>query len=192
MAHFDDCGAHCSHQYCKQRDFLPITCKACKKNFCRDHFRAEQHDCIEAGAADRRVLVCPLCSKSVPLVHGESADDTFAQHERSGDCQPCSMAAPASKNRCPVKGCREKLTFINTYECPKCKQRVCMSHRFEEVHNCAAKQGEKGSRSVAGAKPSAVAQACSSSSRTCAAAAAAAEKRMKPGSFQTILRRLRS
>lgn len=180
MTHFDDCGAHCMHPYCQQRDFLPFTCNGCGKTFCRDHFRAEAHDCTEAGAADRRVLICPLCSKSVPLVHGESAEDTFAWHERS-ECQPCA-AAPASKNRCPVKGCREKLTFINKFECPKCKQQVCLAHRFEDAHACPAAQTAKASKNCG---------ATASRSQTCAAAAKAAEQRRMPESLKSIFRRLR-
>jgi predicted nucleic acid binding AN1-type Zn finger protein len=45
------------------------------------------------------------------------------------------------KKKCPVQGCREKLTTINTYTCKSCKQSVCLKHRLENDHKCPGKSG---------------------------------------------------
>jgi hypothetical protein len=45
------------------------------------------------------------------------------------------------KKKCPVPGCREKLTTINTYTCKACKQAVCLKHRLEGDHKCPGKAG---------------------------------------------------
>lgn len=42
------------------------------------------------------------------------------------------------KARCPVSGCKEKLSTINTYHCKTCGQRVCLKHRHGDDHNCEA------------------------------------------------------
>jgi len=38
-------GKHCSLQECKQLDFLPFECDACKKIFCLEHRTSEAHKC---------------------------------------------------------------------------------------------------------------------------------------------------
>eukprot|EP00913_Durusdinium_trenchii_P008468 g7953.t1 len=45
MAHFSDCGKHCSDPYCKQKDMLPFECDACGKTFCAQHFKYDAHQC---------------------------------------------------------------------------------------------------------------------------------------------------
>lgn len=135
MALMSDKGVHCSDPYCRQCDFLPFTCDGCGKIFCKDHFRCEEHNCPAAKAKDRRVVVCALCGKAVPHGHGEEANAVLERHIESGDCRP-TTAASASKPRCPARGCKEKLTSINSFQCGPCGQRVCMKHRFEDQHDC--------------------------------------------------------
>ena len=53
------------------------------------------------------------------------------------------------KKRCPVEGCREKLTTISSYTCKDCGATVCLRHRLGSDHACA------GARPVAGAAASA-------------------------------------
>merc|ERR1712232_149934 len=113
----------------------------CDKIFCKDHFAYQSHNCPGAKAKDKRVIVCPLCSKAVPHPVGEDANLIWEQHASSGDCRPASIgtAAPSggpAKPKCPVKGCKEKLTCINQFKCPTCNQCVCMKHRFEDLHDC--------------------------------------------------------
>jgi len=131
MAQFSDIGAACSHQSCCQQDFLPLTCDGCKKQFCSAHFSSGVHACQGAAAKDRRVLICSICKRSVPHPAGEDGASVLSRHCMSDECRPRVETA-----KCPVLGCRENLTTINTYTCPVCSKRVCMMHRHQEAHRC--------------------------------------------------------
>eukprot|EP00397_Hematodinium_sp_SG-2012_P038831 GEMP01042306.1.p1 GENE.GEMP01042306.1~~GEMP01042306.1.p1 ORF type:complete len:266 (+),score=22.13 GEMP01042306.1:194-991(+) len=159
MANFTDVGAPCSDPYCNQSDFLPFTCDCCNRVFCLDHFQYKDHKCPDAVAKDQRAAVCPMCKKTFALV-GEGNDESISilwnRHISSG------CTGRSQKPRCPVKGCKEKLTELNTFDCKKCKQKVCMKHRFEDAHLCqeAQKQSSRSrynfwSSSSASTKPSA-------------------------------------
>eukprot|EP00930_Biecheleria_cincta_P099130 TRINITY_DN90777_c0_g1_i1.p2 TRINITY_DN90777_c0_g1~~TRINITY_DN90777_c0_g1_i1.p2 ORF type:complete len:164 (-),score=23.25 TRINITY_DN90777_c0_g1_i1:132-623(-) len=148
MAHFSDCGKHCEHPYCRQCDMLPFQCDACNKTYCSQHFKYEDHDCPKGACEkDRRVIVCPLCSAAVPLRPGEDENSVFEQHAVSGSCNP-KVSAVAKPNRCPVKGCKEKLTFSNSCNCGTCGLKVCLKHRFEDQHEC--RTPARSCRSMAG------------------------------------------
>ena len=41
-----------------------------------------------------------------------------------------------SKTRCPVPGCKEKLSSVNAYRCKTCRVEVCLKHRFAAKHFC--------------------------------------------------------
>eukprot|EP00919_Chromeraceae_sp_WS-2016_P055755 GHVR01132450.1.p1 GENE.GHVR01132450.1~~GHVR01132450.1.p1 ORF type:complete len:171 (-),score=39.61 GHVR01132450.1:150-662(-) len=137
MTHFSDYGQHCTDPYCRQKDFLPFTCDLCKKIYCLDHYKYKDHGCPYVN--DKRVIVCPICKTSIQLPPNTHTHDNDAiaqlyhKHETSGKCVPQNVP---KNNTCPVSGCREQLTTINTYTCKKCSQRVCMSHRYETDHNC--------------------------------------------------------
>eukprot|EP00929_Paragymnodinium_shiwhaense_P103318 TRINITY_DN66731_c0_g1_i1.p1 TRINITY_DN66731_c0_g1~~TRINITY_DN66731_c0_g1_i1.p1 ORF type:complete len:231 (-),score=47.86 TRINITY_DN66731_c0_g1_i1:88-780(-) len=137
MAVLSDTGRHCDLKECRQRDFLPFRCDQCAGSFCLEHFRYAAHSCPKAAGLDNRVLVCPLCEKAVRLVPEEDPNVTWERHTRSGDCG-MSAAAAQRKARCPVKGCKEQLTSVNSLECGGCGMRVCLKHRFEDDHNCPA------------------------------------------------------
>lgn len=72
---------------------------------------------------------------------GEEEKAVLTRHERSGSCDPAKKQKP----RCPVKRCKEVLTFSNCNTCKKCNLKVCLKHRFPSDHLC------KGA-AVAGAK----------------------------------------
>ena len=59
------------------------------------------------SSQDRRVIVCPLCDKALPLASGVDENLLFEQH--SATCVPKPVKAQVP--RCPSKGCKEKLTF---------------------------------------------------------------------------------
>lgn len=42
---FPDFGKQCAHKDCKQLDFLPVQCDHCQAMFCKDHSRADSHEC---------------------------------------------------------------------------------------------------------------------------------------------------
>ncbi|CAK9090029.1 unnamed protein product [Durusdinium trenchii] len=62
----------------------------------------------------------------------QSSVHVFDRHVASGACAPSVKTKP----RCPVKGCREKLTFSNSCQCGSCGLKVCLKHRFEDQHEC--------------------------------------------------------
>jgi hypothetical protein len=43
--------------------------------------------------------------------------------------------------RCPVAGCKTKLTTINRYRCKHCNQAICLKHRDPADHRCQEVQG---------------------------------------------------
>ena len=57
------------------------------------------------------------------------------------DCDPSNYARVHKKLKCPVPGCKEKLTSINTYSCRSCSTDVCLKHRFPGDHACDARKG---------------------------------------------------
>lgn len=126
-----DVGAHCAVASCHQLDFLPFVCDLCEKAFCLDHRTYAAHSCPKADDRDCRVILCPICKNSVKIVHGEDVNVTFDRHRASPECKQ-----KEKKKRCPVTNCKEKLTFSNTFDCPKCKKSVCLTHRFDDAHEC--------------------------------------------------------
>lgn len=72
---------------------------------------------------------------------GEDPNLVFERHYSSTDCDPANYARVKQKKKCPVQGCREKLTTINTYTCKACCQAVCLKHRLEGDHKCPGKSG---------------------------------------------------
>ncbi|XP_057463905.1 zinc finger AN1 domain-containing stress-associated protein 12-like [Actinidia eriantha] len=131
---FPDLGTHCQHPECNQLDFLPFKCDSCLKVFCLDHRLHKSHDCPKSDHNSRKVVVCEICSTSIETT-GRDGDDEEAileRHEKSGDCDPKKKKKPT----CPVRRCREILTFSNTSTCKTCKIKVCLKHRFFADHGC--------------------------------------------------------
>jgi predicted nucleic acid binding AN1-type Zn finger protein len=75
----------------------------------------------------------------------------FDRHVSSSDCDPANYVRVMKKKKCPVPGCREKLTTINTYTCKACKQAVCLKHRLGGDHKCPGKSGAATAAAVAAA-----------------------------------------
>eukprot|EP00878_Enallax_costatus_P033234 GHUV01036637.1.p1 GENE.GHUV01036637.1~~GHUV01036637.1.p1 ORF type:complete len:241 (+),score=50.82 GHUV01036637.1:85-807(+) len=157
-------GQHCAVPDCSQLDFLPFRCDCCSQTFCLEHRTYSAHSCPQSGSKQLDVIVCPMCARGVHVVGGEDPNVSFDRHLRTEGCDPSNYNKVHRKPRCPVPGCKEKLTSINTYTCKVCTQKVCMKHRLENDHKCQGKA----------AHPLAVGQR---SSLTAAAAAAAAAGR---------------
>jgi len=156
MADFSDHGQHCSYPYCNQKDFLPLTCDLCSKVLCREHLRYEDHECPHRARKDARVMLCTCCDKAVRIDPDEDQDLTLAKHMESEECALASKAKdgqPAGPPRCPVKGCKAKLTMSGSMTCDTCGLKVCLKHRFEDSHPCKQLQskahGNKGCRQEA-------------------------------------------
>uniref|UniRef100_A0A7E4ZS52 AN1-type domain-containing protein n=1 Tax=Panagrellus redivivus TaxID=6233 RepID=A0A7E4ZS52_PANRE len=85
MAEFPDVGAHCSFTACNQLDFLPVTCQACKKQFCGVHCSA--HGCSNK---DDRVIPDELAKKSFKMYAMCSAKECFAKELNLIKCGTCN------------------------------------------------------------------------------------------------------
>ena len=102
-------------------------------------------------------MVCPLCGLSVKHVEGESIHVTFDRHAR-GACDPSKH--PEKKKRCPVRGCKEKLSAVNAFECKRCRVEVCLKHRHADAHFCGdrSRLRDGGAGAAAGAAASSAAE----------------------------------
>ncbi|XP_010528278.1 PREDICTED: zinc finger AN1 domain-containing stress-associated protein 12 [Tarenaya hassleriana] len=134
---FPGLGKHCQNPDCKQLDFLPFTCDGCKLVFCLEHRSYKSHDCPKSDQGSRTVLVCEACSAAIETTGCDenSVKSLLEKHERSGDCDPTKKKKPT----CPVRRCREVLTFMNNVTCKDCGLKVCLKHRFPADHACTKK-----------------------------------------------------
>jgi predicted nucleic acid binding AN1-type Zn finger protein len=136
---FPDLGKHCSQESCNQLDFLPFHCDGCDKFFCAEHRSYRDHKCPNANMRDRVVQICPVCSSSVFQVFNEDPSLTLRTHAESGNCNPNNkIKKPPS---CPVKRCKETLTFANSNVCKSCGVKTCLKHRFPSDHACSSSSG---------------------------------------------------
>ncbi|WOK94109.1 zinc finger AN1 domain-containing stress-associated protein 12 [Canna indica] len=129
---FPDLGEHCDLEDCKQLDFLPFTCNGCQKVFCLEHRTFKAHSCPKAEQHSRVVVVCEVCSMSIEKKAGEEEKIILERHKDSGSCDPIKKMKP----RCPVKRCKEALTFSNKSTCKICNKSICLRHRFPSEHEC--------------------------------------------------------
>ncbi|KAI4320664.1 hypothetical protein MLD38_034119 [Melastoma candidum] len=136
---FPNLGEHCCHPDCRQLDFLPFTCDGCLSSYCLEHRSYDRHDCPKPGRQSRRVAVCEACSASIETT-GQDEVAALARHGRSGECDPSRR----KKSVCPVRRCREPLTFSNTSKCKTCGVKVCLRHRFPADHTCKGRGGNAG------------------------------------------------
>ena len=48
----------------------------------------------------------------------------------------CNPRLKKTVRRCPVPGCKEKLSLVNVYKCEACGKEFCLRHRYKEDHDC--------------------------------------------------------
>ncbi|OAY40452.1 zinc finger AN1 and C2H2 domain-containing stress-associated protein 16 [Manihot esculenta] len=132
---FPDLGKHCTREDCKQIDFLPFTCDRCLQVFCLEHRSYAKHGCPKADRQDVTVVICPLCAKGVRLNPDEDPNISWETHVNT-ECDPSNYEKVTKKRKCPVRGCREVLTFSNTIKCRDCTIDHCLKHRFGPDHDC--------------------------------------------------------
>lgn len=136
-------GASCSFKLCGERDFLPFPCQHCSGLHCLAHAARESHECsnYDAAAVSKldgiRALVCPLCRKAVrdesAPGDGDGAEVT-AWHAHEAVCSGRAQELPS----CPAIGCSKALTPSGSVICPSCRKRVCLKHRYADMHLCRA------------------------------------------------------
>ncbi|CAN6708728.1 unnamed protein product [Malus baccata var. baccata] len=132
---FPDLGRHCQLSDCHQLDFLPFQCDGCHKVFCVEHRSYKSHECPKSDHNSRKVVVCEICSTSIETTGRDGEQDQkllLEKHAKSGNCDPRKKKKPT----CPVRRCKEILTFSNTSTCKTCQIKVCLKHRFPADHVC--------------------------------------------------------
>lgn len=125
----------CQHAECNQLDFLPFKCDGCQKIHCLEHRAYKSHGCPKAYINSRKVIVCEICSTSIETTGKDSDEEVkkmLEKHEKSKDCDPSKKKKP----KCPVKRCKQMLTFSNNSTCKICRVQVCLAHRFPADHAC--------------------------------------------------------
>lgn len=102
--------------------------------FCSEHRSFKSHECPNSDHKSRKVIICELCSVAIETTgeSGEGEKMMLEKHKKSRDCDPRKQ----KKDICPVKRCKEKLTFSNTATCKTCNLKVCLKHRFPADHSC--------------------------------------------------------
>lgn len=153
-----DIGAHCSVPACHQQDFLPFTCDCCSGVFCLEHRSYDAHECPQAGSHDRRVVQCPVCKQLIRWTAEQDVNAVWEDHVRVGNCtrekfQQQQKQKKPKKKRCAADGCREVLLTSNQFHCSKCRQDVCLKHRFEADHACESKRQAQRQQWLGGFKP---------------------------------------
>ncbi|KAI8074365.1 hypothetical protein BC940DRAFT_288055 [Gongronella butleri] len=136
-----DIGKHCTFGGCKQLDFLPYTCYHCKKIFCQEHFKLEDHHCPVRSDPnfDVRVPTCPICEQPVPGPRHEDPNIRVNRHIQNN----CAQDKKPS-NLCNQKACKAKLLVPMT--CTACGLNFCVKHRLELDHQCEGRGARGGSK----------------------------------------------
>ncbi|KAI9493089.1 hypothetical protein BDB00DRAFT_383885 [Zychaea mexicana] len=128
---FPDLGKHCTFEGCSQLDFLPYTCYQCKKIFCQEHFKLDEHRCpsLNDPQLDVRVPTCPICESPVPGPRNEDPNIRVNRHIQNN----CADTKKPS-NVCRQKGCKAKL--LVPMQCSDCGKAYCVKHRLPVDHEC--------------------------------------------------------
>lgn len=116
--------------------------------FCVEHRSYKSHECSKSDINSRKVVVCEECSMSMEITGnmGENEDRILKKHQSSGKCDPNKKKKPI----CPVKRCKEVLTFSNTSTCKTCLTKVCLKHRFSADHACSTGDSTSSSATIVG------------------------------------------
>lgn len=126
---FADLGKHCEEPSCRQLDFLPFVCSACKRTFCSDHRTFQAHNCPEV----KNVIIpeCPICGQFISVERGDDPNVKIDQHIEKG----CPTEAIArSQNKCSYRRCKN--TELVPFLCNLCNRNFCVTHRLSQDHQC--------------------------------------------------------
>lgn len=72
----------------------------------------------------------------------------MCRHSQSTACDSSNYMRVHKKKKCPVKGCREKLTTLNSFDCKSCGESVCLRHRLPTDHSCTPRSATAGSKGL--------------------------------------------
>lgn len=132
---FDHVGVHCQFEACNQKDFLPFRCDLCNKMLCLQHRSVLAHSCDAQGSRDMISNDCPLCGKSFKFLRSEDPNAAWQTHFTS-ECSQSGGGSSEVRLKCCSATCRNILGPSNTYQCKICHQKVCLTHRNPEDHQC--------------------------------------------------------
>uniref|UniRef100_A0A2K6PUB4 Zinc finger AN1-type containing 2A n=1 Tax=Rhinopithecus roxellana TaxID=61622 RepID=A0A2K6PUB4_RHIRO len=129
---FPDLGKHCSEKTCKQLDFLPVKCDACKQDFCKDHFTYAAHKCPFAFQKGHPRLLepSPLCLPPSPF-------GVLSPRNLHGCLHPGTKKKKKHwifTYRCSKEGCKKKEML--QMACAQCHSNFCIQHRHPLDHSC--------------------------------------------------------
>jgi len=153
-------GTHCSDSFCKQLDYLPMKCDACKELFCKDHLPYDDHSCKSLYKKNVQVPVCPLCNSPVPVPRGTVPDLAVSAHIEE-NCQS-KKKEKVFTNKCNKLKCKKK--ELVPCICDSCHLNFCLTHRHRLDHDCKGPQPNSRPASKAAAAASARASTSNSSS----------------------------
>ena len=81
---FDNIGSHWSYVLWKQKDFLPFTCDACLKVFCKEHRSYRSHECDKPDNYDSvQIIICPIWTARIKIIGSQDVDKIFEEHEKT-------------------------------------------------------------------------------------------------------------
>ncbi|CAJ0766088.1 9746_t:CDS:2 [Entrophospora sp. SA101] len=137
---FPDLGKHCSDPNCKQLDYLPVKCQYCKKDYCNEHFKPNDHNCTNAPSEDGvKVPVCPVCNQPIPVAKGEDPNIRMNIHIEN-DCNKPVKSTSKPFNSCSFGKCKNRIAV--KIMCSGCGKSYCIKHRLEPDHKCEEIQKE--------------------------------------------------
>jgi predicted nucleic acid binding AN1-type Zn finger protein len=112
----DALGRHCQLEYCHQLDFLPYKCGSCFKTFCLDHRTETAHKCAKEGdwARRRTGIDTDTTTTKKPSIY---------DHDKQCFSPSCKKLIDTARGDPGV-------------DCPTCRHRYCLPHRFPENHKC--------------------------------------------------------
>eukprot|EP01084_Bolivina_argentea_P232965 392493_1 len=135
MAEFSHVGKHCTLSSCGRHDFLPFFCNRCGSTFCNEHYKYDDHGCLEEGGCDIVAIVCPMCSKTLRMPSTADANAVWHEHAIS-DCDPAASRKKKKSQICAAPRCQRKLGPTITQICKRCRKKTCLTHRFPDTHDC--------------------------------------------------------
>jgi len=135
---FHNLGKHCFEPTCRQIDFLPFTCKFCTNTYCLEHREFKAHNCPKQNTGDIKAIVCPTCLKTLKFDCSIHNENEFFDIHAATDCtgEYYDKARAAKQKFCEAPKCKTKLLPINTYSCDNCGKNLCLSHRYQDTHEC--------------------------------------------------------
>lgn len=121
-------GSHCSDSTCRQRDYMPIKCKFCHQTYCADHYSILSHNCPNMDRDKKEVFICPFCNRTLPVNQSLTLEENLSIHEALECSHDFKKEKPVKM--CQKEKCKTKLSEFNMFECKRCSQKLCLSHRM--------------------------------------------------------------